>query len=372
MSELIIVFMIVALGYVVGSINIFGLKLGSSGVLLVALICGHYGLTVSSIVRDIGLVMFVASIGFISGPVFFENFKSNAISYVLLGFVIVVTGAIGCIAAIKIANIPTSLAVGMMTGALTSTPGLAAAIEAAGDTMASVGYGIAYPFGVIGVVLFVQLVPKLLKVDMDHERSLIRGILDEEKASQAKKYKSIDSIGLFPLGLAILAGLLVAKIKIPLPGGASFSLGTSGAPLMVGLLMGHFGHVGKLSLSVPKHTAEVLRELGLILFLIGAGTDAGKGFVEVLAQYGILLFFIGMLMTIIPMLVGYILSRKVFKLALLNSLGAICGGMTSTPALGTLISEAGTDDVAASYAAAYPVALITVVLSAEFLCKIFI
>lgn len=86
--------------------------------------------------------------------------------------------------------------------------------------------------------------------------------------------------------IATIAGMMIAKIVIPLPAGASFTLGTSGGPLLAGLVMGHFMHVGPVSITVPKPTLEVLREFGLVLFLMGAGTNAGKGFVEILMQYG--------------------------------------------------------------------------------------
>ena len=65
------------------------------------------------------------------------------------------------------------------------------------------------------------------------------------------------------------------------------------------------------------------------------------------------------------MIVGFILAKRVMKLSLLNNLGSITGGMTSTPALGTLINVAGTDDVANAYAATYPIALISVVLISQ-------
>ena len=65
--------------------------------------------------------------------------------------------------------------------------------------------------------------------------------------------------------------------------------------------------------------------------------------------------------------VGYFVAVKLMKLSLFNTLGSICGGMTSTPALGTLIRVTGTDDVASAYAATYPVALVFVVLSCQFI-----
>ena len=80
-----------------------------------------------------------------------------------------------------------------------------------------------------------------------------------------------------------------------------------------------------------------------------------------------MLFVYGAVMTLIPMLVGYVVAAKLLKLSLFNNLGSITGGMTSTPALGTLIDVAGTDDVASAYAATYPIALVSVVLSSQFI-----
>ena len=256
-----------------------------------------------------------------------------------------------------------------MSGALTSTPGLAAAIEATGSDMASIGYGIAYPFGVVGVVLFVQLIPKFLKIDIPAERARLEAVAASEKSGTAKKEDGIqlDEFGILPFAMAVVLGLLIAKITIPLPGGASFSLGTSGGPLLAGLLIAHFGRVGRVSISVPKPTLDVLREVGLALFLMGAGTNAGKGFVEILKQYGVALFLLGALMTVLPMIVGYIFARRVFKIDVLSSLGSICGGMTSTPSLGTLMAMTRSEAVAISYAATYPVALNFVVRCCQFI-----
>ena len=266
---------------------------------------------------------------------------------------------------------PDDISVGMMAGALTSTPGLAAALDATGSEAASVGYGIAYPFGVVGVVLFVQLIPKLLKTDMAAERAKFEAAsnVGEEEFKKTKKEELFyaDSMGFFPFSLAIILGIVLAKIQIPLPGGAVFSLGTSGGPLIAGLILGHFGKIGKLSVKVEKHVLECLREFGLALFLIGAGVQAGAGFVEILKEQGLLLFVYGALMTLIPMLLGYVFASKVLKLSLFNTLGSICGGMTSTPALGTLIRVTETDDVASAYAATYPVALVFVVLACQFI-----
>ena len=181
----------------------------------------------------------------------------------------------------------------------------------------------------------------------------------------------LERSGFLPFALAIILGLVIADITIPLPGGGSFSLGTSGGPLLTGLLFGHFGRVGNISLRVPMGLLETMREFGLVVFLMGAGINAGAGFVDVLREHGVGLFFAGAMITLVPMIACFLIARNFFKLDLLNNLGAICGGMTSTPALGSLITVSGSDNVAASYAATYPVALIFVVLGAQFMAILF-
>ncbi|MBQ3575639.1 MAG: permease [Clostridia bacterium] len=383
MNTLLAVFLIAALGYFIGGIRIKGVELGTAGVLLVALVFGHFGVEVPSVVRNIGLAVFVGAVGFIAGPKFFRDFKTNALSYILLGVIIIGSGAVSCVLISKIAGIRPELAVGLLNGALTSTPGLAAAQEASGElaNLATTGYAIAYPFGVIGVVLFVQLIPKILKVDMAYERSHF----EAAHTAKVKKYDGwlfkFDQGGFFAFMLAIVLGILLGNIHIPLSKeatfafgkatGPSFSLGTTGGPLIMGLLFGHFAHFGHLDVTVPVEELKTFRELGLMLFLIGAGVQGGAGFIETLKEEGFMLFVYGAILTMVPMLVGFFFAKYVLKLRLLNNLGSITGGMTSTPALGTLISVAKTDDVASAYAATYPIALVLVVLASQFIVLIF-
>lgn len=378
------IFLILTLGYLIGRIEIKGVGLGSAAVFLVALVFGHlhtafpdtmFGAEMPKLLQNLGLVLFVISVGFIAGPSFFHNLKANAKSYVLLGLVIIVSGGLTCLLIAKLSGMDASLAVGLLSGALTSTPGFAAAKAAAGaakESLVSVGNGIAYPFGVIGVVLFVQLMPRILRANLEEERKKISGsassqTVTDRQPKAGKPLFSIEGLGLLPVSLGILAGIVLGAVTIPLPGGSSFSLGNTGGPLIVALILGHFGRIGRLNMQVPKSTSKLLRELGLVLFLAGAGFDGGKDFVRILSEEGPILFLYGALMTMVPMLIGYFVAAKVLKLSLLNNLGSITGGMTSTPALGTLISSAGTDDVASAYAATYPIALVSVILVCQFL-----
>ncbi len=368
--ELLNIFLIAVIGYLVGSLTIKGIELGTAGVLLAALVFGHYGVTVPAFVNDLGIALFVTSVGFIAGPKFFRNLKGNASSYAMLGAVVVLSGAAACTAVIILGGVPTSLATGLFAGALTSTPGLAAAAEAfsgADSQLVAVGYGLAYPFGVVGVVLFVQIIPKLLKVNMTEERNNIASAPAAAKKVTPGKLFACDSLGLMPFCTAVVLGVIIGRISVPLPGGAQFALGAAGGPLISGLVFGHVAHIGRMSLKVKDHVLEVFREFGLVLFLIAAGTNGGRGFVAVLAEHGGMLFVYGAIITMIPLLAGFLFAGRVLKMHLLNNIGSICGGITSTPALGTLIKVSGTNDIAAAYAATYPIALVLVVLSAQFM-----
>lgn len=448
----VVIFAIIAVGYLVGSIGVKGVTLGTAGVFLVALVYGHfageapdawYSVEVPSFVGTLGLVLFVSSVGFKAGPTFFKNLVKNAKSYVLLGFLVIMSGALACVGCILVSGTNSGLQVGILSGALTTTPGFSAAKEAVSEKevkvsdkleaaidealadgevsdaevkdlnklvkeehgctlkadtyesillskneatakdekavtteeaistalveQVSVGHGVAYPFGVIGIVLFVQIIPRLLKANMEEERKLIMVSNDGAKEKKDIKLFEFDEYGLTGFALAVILGLALGSISIPLPGGASFSLGSTGGPLIMSLIFGHFGHIGKFNITLKKEINGIFTELGLVLFLVEAGVDGGAGFVSILKEEGVMLFVYGIIMTVVPMIVGYLVARYILKLSLLNNLGSLTGGMTSTPALGTLINVAGTADVASAYASTYPVALVIVVLVSQFI-----
>ncbi len=390
-------FAILAVGYALGRITIKGVSLGSAGVFIIALLFGclfydkldaqlsGYTTNALKIVENIGLILFVTSVGFIAGPKFFSNMKKNFTSYVLLGLVIIIVGAlvaVGCVFAGKLMGETdmerlSAIVSGVFAGALTSTPAFSAAKATVSspemEQLVSVGYGIAYIFGVIGVVLFVQLIPKMLRVNMDEERAKL---VVAETASVSKKSAGklieLDDYGVAAFAIAALIGIFIGMVKIPLSSaglsGTTFSLTTTGGCLLASLVFGHFGKIGKVSVMPPVTTLKVFRELGLVLFLAGAGISGGARFVQ---EFKIDYFVYGVILTIVPMIVGYIFARYVLKIDVLNTLGSITGGMTSTPALGTLIHVSGTEDVAAAYAATYPIALVAVVFASQLIIILF-
>ena len=170
-------FLIVALGFVLGRIKVFGLSLDISAVIFVALVFGHFGVSMPSDFQQLGLVLFIFTIGIQAGPGFFESFKKEGRQLAVFATIIILLSAFLTIGAIYAFDIDKNIAIGLFTGALTSTPGLAAAIDQTGSPLASIGYGVGYPFGVIGVILFIRFLPKILgislkKAEQEHQSKI--------------------------------------------------------------------------------------------------------------------------------------------------------------------------------------------------------
>ena len=380
---LFVLFFVMSIGYAVGAVKIKGISLGSAGVLLVAILVGVLFSFVPSftvgekivlwdaatektykLFSNIGTVLFVTSVGLIAGPKFFRSFNKKMMAYVAMGAMIVL---VGVVIAILISwldkDMNIAMGTGLLSGSLTSTPAFSAARDSAGALLekdVTAGYGIGYLYGVLGVVLFVQIMPKLLKVDVEKERESFVAANTIQIAQDGKKRFQLEELGLFPFFVTVVFGLLIGSIKVPIGGGNYFSFGSSGGTLIAGLIVGHFGHFGKVDMKVSKQTLNLMRELGLVFFLAGAGIPGGVSFI---AAFNWIYIVYGIIMATVPMALGFILGKYVFKLSIFNNLGSITGGMTSTPALGALISTAGTDDVSSAYAATYPFALVLIVVS---------
>ncbi|OFO60614.1 antiporter [Peptoniphilus sp. HMSC075B08] len=363
MNELLIIFLIMVLGYALGHVNFFGIKFGASAILIVALFFGHFGFTVPKFLAKIGLVLFLAPIGLMAGPSFMANIKKNGLSFLAISFITVAIGGILIVLVSKFFDIDLALSMGLATGAMTSTSMLGTVKSLTTSSLPGVGYGIAYAFGVVGVVLIVQLMPKILKVDVDEEINKL--VLPKDNSNLTKKdigsLIDFEKNGLFPVALASTLGILLGSIKIPI-GSVSLSLGAGGGALIAGLVLGHYGRLGRINLVVSSERLSLVRDLGLAFFLLESGVSAGTGFVEVVSQYGIKLFFAGVILTLVPALISLFISYKVFKLPLFAALGATTGSMTSAPSLGALLQVTNGDDkVSSFYAATQPTATVMMV-----------
>lgn len=176
-----IISLVATTGLIVGSIRVFGINLGVAGVLFAGLVFGHYQFkldeTVMDFAREFGLIIFVYTIGLQVGPGFLASFRRQGLPLNLMAAVIVLLGAILTIVLAGSMGLEIPVAVGIFSGATTSTPSLAAAQQAIrqvphqpGDLSGpGLGYAVAYPFGVIGIILSMIAVRSLFKIDLKRE-----------------------------------------------------------------------------------------------------------------------------------------------------------------------------------------------------------
>lgn len=197
-STLVLYSFVIAMGIFIGKMKIFGVSLGVTFVLFVGILMGHFGYVVDDailkFVREFGLILFIFSIGLQVGPGFFSSFKKGgmrlnalAVTAILLNVAIV----LGIYYFGNISDI--SALVGIMSGAVTNTPGLAAAQQAvsqmaggaeAANVMAS-GYAAAYPLGVVGIIASMFVIKAVFGIKTENE---IKQIEDEQEDSHLKPF----------------------------------------------------------------------------------------------------------------------------------------------------------------------------------------
>ena len=523
-----VLFAILFAGLALGNITIKGVSLGASGVLFTALLAGHLKLQVPQGISEIGTAFFVYAVGLGVGNRFFSSLRSRGRKLILVALVIVLSGWLVAWGSCLLLGIDLSVGAGLFAGACTSTPALAAALDAArisglDESVINIGYGVAYPVGVVGIVLFVQLLPRLLKKDLGESKGSAAGnaegayiqarlvkianpavfgktphavellhhlgcrvtrkrrgghleplqpsdvlcegdevlmvgeaarlqhdaallglllaadtrlpLLRDESADlivlaesmDNKSLAQLDTLGNFGITISrisrlgntfvpteetqiqrndvvhvvgtpdaiaafkkecghretalnmvdmlsltggLLLGILLGKLNFSLGGGDGFSLGMAGGPLVVALIMGHFGKVGPIAGYMPRPSRILVMNLGLMLFLAGAGVKGGEQLVETLAAHGISMVLVGVLVTFIPLVLGYVFASRVMRMEMPEILGCCCGSQTSTPALGAITARTDSQDPVIAYSTAYPVALILMTVLAQLLVQL--
>ena len=197
-STILLYSFVIFAGIYLGKIKIFGVSLGVTFVLFVGLLMGHFGYTVQTdtlhFLREFGLILFIFSIGMQVGPGFFSSFKEggirmNGLALLGIGLNVVVMLAIYFIQGGADGQTSIQEMVGIMSGAVTNTPGLGAAqqtvLQVDGSAynvsqQMSMGYAAAYPLGVVGIILTMIILKKVFKVNVDKE---VTEIEDDKKAS---------------------------------------------------------------------------------------------------------------------------------------------------------------------------------------------
>ena len=519
-------FLIVALGFILGRIQIKGLSLDVSAVIFIALLFGHFGVIIPKEIGNLGLVLFIFTIGIQAGPGFFDSFRSKGKTLIIITLLLVGSACLTGVGMKYLFGIDTASIVGLIAGALTSTPGLAAAIDSTNSPSASIAYGIAYPFGVIGVILFIKLLPKILRKDINQEAKKLEdamknqhpplhtatfkvtnpsifgktlaqlqiramtgavvsrikhndktsiptghSILDENDLLRAVgNDKSLDQLTMlvgeriendlpfgktqelqsilvtnksiinktlgyrnlqttfnctvtrvrrsgidlspepslsikfgdkllvagekndlkevgrllgndekrlsdtdfFPIAAGIVLGVLFGKLNISFSDSFTFSPGLTGGILIVALVLSAIGKTGPIVWSMSGSANQLLRQVGLLLFLAEVGTSAGKNLVATFEESGWTLFGVGIAITLIPMIIAMLVGYFVFKINILDLIGTLAGGMTSTPGLAAADSMSDSSVPSIAYATVYPIAMVFLIMFIQIIAMLVI
>jgi putative transport protein len=190
--------------------------------------------------------------------------------------------------------------------------------------------------------------------------------LERFKTFAGHRARSASETDLISVSVGMVLGVILGSVSFELFG-LRFSLGVAGGPLVVALLLGHFGRIGRITGHVPLASRLLLNEVGLSLLLAAAGVDAGRHLQPIIAEHGLTLLASAVIVAFVPMVVGVLAARFLFKLDLLATLGALAGSMTSTPGLGAITDRTDSNRPVVTYAAIYPVALILMTILAPIL-----
>lgn len=201
-STLLFLSLVGVLGVLLGKVNFVKIKLGIAGVLFTGILVGHFGASVDKhvlhFVKEFGLILFVYSIGLEVGPRFISSLKNNGLKLNMLAASVVLLG-FGIAIIIKVVfDIPAHVIAGIMSGAVTNTPGLGAAQQVIAEqfndpsfsAVTGMGYAVAYPFGIIGIIITMFLIRGFFKIKVDKEvEAYNKGVIDVSGKLEAVNLK---------------------------------------------------------------------------------------------------------------------------------------------------------------------------------------
>lgn len=198
----------------------------------------------------------------------------------------------------------------------------------------------------------------------------LRIVMPKESVSDVTQFfgdseRHIAELDYTAITLGICLGVLVGMIPIPIPGGASLSLGFAGGPLIVALVLGKIGRSGPIVWSIPHESNMALRHIGLLFFLAGVGVSAGGLFLRAIEETGWQLILLGFLITTITTATTMLLLRTFAGGSVFATLGATSGMQTQPATLARAHELTRSDQVYITYATTYPVAMIGKILLAQ-------
>ena len=198
--------------------------------------------------------------------------------------------------------------------------------------------------------------------------------LDQAAAALGNSLRELNETHFIPLFIGIFLGIALGTLPINFPGlPHPLRLGLAGGPLIVALVFGRLGGIGRLVWHMPENTNLAFREFGVALFFAALGLDAGaKFFTTVLSTTGLEWLMAGVCVTVFPLILVGSFARAALKLNFVDLSGLVAGAMTDPPALSFASTVAGSDAPSVAYATVYPLTMLLRVLSAQVLALILV
>lgn len=362
------------------------------------------------------LLLFLVSIGLKVGSSIGTIFKKYGMKFVVIGISIpVVSMLVACVLYGSVLSSNQSITpfetIGMYAGSMTTTPGYGTALDAAGhvdygtlykeaseedkdkmllkidpsgtlsrtDTAAlneeqiaaykeaassaiSLGYTVAFPMGVLVIVVMLSALPKLFRIDMEREKENYQKEMNE--VSGGGKTAKEPPLNFMVMSLVAVIGIIVGSITIPLGSFGSFSMGAAGGVLLAALILSYIGQIGPVNFRMDSKALGIMYQMGLTFFMAVVGLRYGYDIVTSLMGSGLALAVAAIFVEMTAVLVSFFIGRKLFGLNWIILSGAIAGGCTSAPGLGAAISSIGSEEPTAGYGAAQPFAILANVLLA--------
>lgn len=182
--------------------------------------------------------------------------------------------------------------------------------------------------------------------------------------------KRVSEAEILSPAFGMILGVLLGMIPIPLPGGSYMKLGFAGGPLIVALILGKLEKTGSIHWNIPQPVNLSLRQFGLLLFLATIGLRAGEPFLSQSSLAGLKLAAVGALVTLIPIGVVVLLSRRLHQMQMVRISGLVAGVGTQPAVLAASQEMTGSDLPSVSYATVYPLVMILKIIAVQFLCML--
>ncbi|HPH15670.1 MAG TPA: putative transporter [Bacteroidales bacterium] len=258
-----------------------------------------------------------------------------------------------------------------ITGNLTMRHVLVTNRKIAGKTLQEIGISEQYPANITRIFRAGNEILPTSETTVEFGDT-VRVVADRNSIDTVTKYlgnsqKSLSHPNLIPLFVGICLGIIVGSIPFFIPGlPAPAKLGLAGGPLIIALLLGHFGRIGSFDFYMTPGTNLFIRELGIVLFLSCVGLGSGAHFWESILSGGYMWMLYGAIITFVPILIVGIIAR-IMKINYLTICGVLAGSMTDPPALEFANSVAPVQAQSTAYATVYPLTMFLRILMAQIL-----